>query len=277
MKDIKNPLKTNVLLSLLVALFGGLLALIPALFLDTGIYQFYFNYFGCLFGAGGLIFAGMYAMRIGRFTRFAARDEGADRIRWDYDDAYYESYVNELNRLQRKMSYKRFGIMILVVIAIAVILYFLMGDDVRYLGLFIMVFVVVLALIMMMVVPLITRQKELVRPYRTIIDEDGAYILGRFHSWEKAEARVREYHDDHGTYRVLAINYESFGITGKNYREWDALIPDQNNPEYLKEAKLMANRINKRSKHVKPKEKQGDPLDRLFEKMLAKNEDDPKK
>lgn len=100
MNDIQNPLKLNIILSLVASVLGVLVVFVPGMVADIGPYQFYCNYFGIILIAGGIIFALFYFKRYKAFENFIKSD--AEKIRWEYDDALYESFIGELNAIQKK-------------------------------------------------------------------------------------------------------------------------------------------------------------------------------
>jgi hypothetical protein len=111
----------------------------------------------------------------------------------------------------------------------------------------------------------------MVKPYITIIGLDEAYIMGRFHKWTKARAKIKNYDNGSQTYKVLAINYEAMTRNGKMFQEWTAVIPDPKNQEMLLEAKRWVNRINKLSDENEEKKKnQKSWLEKQFQKMTGK-------
>ncbi|MEG0075681.1 MAG: hypothetical protein RR310_06405 [Eubacterium sp.] len=274
MKDIKNPLKTNIFLALMVSLLGVMLVFIPGMIVDLGAYQFYCNYFGIVMIVGGIIFAIFYYTKYNQFKKFVESDK--EKIRWDYEDEFYQDFVGELNNLQKKASKKKFFILLAVILALSVLLYFMLGTDMKMLSLVFGVFFTLISIIFVLIVPQTFRFKAVEKPYCSIISEDEAYIMGRYHSWKRANAKIKEHDNGHQIYKVLAINYESVTVNGKLYREWNALMPNQDE-ETLKQTKMISSKINKRTKVINSQGKEKDILERLFDKMLGRNKDTKEK
>lgn len=75
MNDIQNPLKLNIILSLVASVLGVLVVFVPGMVADIGPYQFYCNYFGIILIAGGILFAVFYFKRYKAFESFMKSDE----------------------------------------------------------------------------------------------------------------------------------------------------------------------------------------------------------
>jgi signal transduction histidine kinase len=273
MEELKNPLKINMTASLIGALAGVCLILVPMLITAISLYQFYFVYFGIIviiFALGMFMF---YRKRSRQFTEFIARKD--QLLNWEYEEVQYTEFIGELNQLQRASNKKRIGILLLIIVAVSVVLFFLLSDDVRWLSVVFFGFFAVTSLLVTIVLPESFKYRAMIKPYITIIGQDEAYIMGRFHKWTKARAKIKNYDNGSQIYKVLAINYEAITRNGKMFQEWTAVIPDPKNQEMLLEAKRWVNRINKLSdENEAQKKEQKSWLERQFQKMTGKSKKD---
>ena len=269
MNDIQNPLKLNIILSLVASILGILVVFVPGMVADIGPYQFYCNYFGIILIAGGILFALFYFKRYKAFESFMKSDE--EKICWEYDDALYESFIGELNAIQKKASKQNFFILLAIIVVLSVILFIMLGEESKMLAVAFGMFFAVTAVVFVLIAPNSFRLRATNKPYCSIIGVDQAYMMGRYHSWNRARAKVKEHDNGQHVYRVLAINYEAMTVNGKLFREWNALMPNENS-ETIQIAKGMANKINRRTKEFEGKGKKKDILERLFDKMLGRSD-----
>lgn len=270
MNDIQNPLKLNIIFSVVVAVLGVLVVFVPGMVADIGRYQFYCNYFGIImfiFGAG---FAIYYFKNYKNFNQFIQNDE--KKIRWDYDDALYQGFMGELNSIQAKADKKKYYMLLGVIVVLSVVLYIMLPQESKMMGISFGVFFLILATAFVLVLPYSFRIRSGSKPYCSIVTEDQALIMGRYHHWTNAKAKVKEHDNGQRVYRVLAINYESFTSNGKMFKEWNALLPDES-PETIQNAKNMANKINRRTKDIANQGKKKDILERAFDKMLNRKDE----
>lgn len=131
----------------------------------------------CSICRGGIIFALFYFKRYKAFENFIKSD--AEKIRWEYDDALYESFIGELNAIQKKASKKKFFILLAIIIVLSVILFFLLSEESKMLAVAFGVFFAVTAVIFVLIAPNSFRLRATNKPYCSIISEDQAYMMGR--------------------------------------------------------------------------------------------------
>ncbi|WKY43791.1 hypothetical protein Q5O14_14300 [Eubacteriaceae bacterium ES2] len=269
MEEFKNPLKINMTVSLIGVLAGVCLILVPMLITAISLYRFYFVYFGIIviiFALGMFMF---YRKRSRQFTEFLERRD--QLLNWEYDEKQYTEFIGDLNQMQRASNKKRIGILLLIIVAVSVLLFFLLSADMRWLSFVFFGFFAITSLLVTIVFPESFKYRAMIKPYVAIIGSDEAYIMGRFHKWTKARAKIKSYDNGSQTYKVLAINYEAMTRNGKMFQEWTAVIPDPKNSEMLLEAKRWVNRINKLSDENETKKKeQKSWLERQFQKMTGK-------
>ncbi len=268
--EIKNPLKFNIICSLAAVVVGILLLLVPRLMLDLGAYQFYTTYFGVVFLIGGLGFAWYFNKQSNHFKAFIANLD--DKLIWKYEDSLYEGFIGELIAIQKKRDNRKFYILIALVVVLTALLYFLSAPEIRYFAFIFGGFLLLAIVLFVWIFPNAFRTRANVRPYITILGEGEAYIMGRYHHWKLAKAKVKSHDNGHDVYRVLAINYQGMTVNGRMYREWNALLPNESK-ETVQEAKAMAEKINKRTKVFESQGKDKDLLERLFNKMLGRSDD----
>lgn len=270
MKDIQNPLKLNIIFSVVVAVLGVLVVFVPGLVADIGRYQFYCNYFGIIMIAFGIGFTFYYVKGYKDFDRFMAED--AEKIRWDYDETLYKGFVGELNAIQAKADKKKYYMLLAIVVVLSVALYVMLPQESKMMGIVFGIFFFVLATIFVMVLPYSFRLRSDSKPYCSVVSDGQAFIMGRYHHWTKAKAKVKEHDNGYRIYRVLSINYESMTSNGKMFREWNALLPDEST-DTIQAAKNMANKINRRTKNIASQGKKKDILERTFDKMMNRKDE----
>ncbi|MDO4288691.1 MAG: hypothetical protein Q4C55_05835 [Eubacterium sp.] len=268
MSDIKNPLKFNFICALVLAVLGVLVIFVPGRVADIGAYQFYCTYFGIIMLAGGLGFAVYFHLQSKKFAAFISDLEG--KLVWKYDDAYYEGFVGELNAIQKKRDNKKFYILIAAVVVLTALLYFMSAPEARYFAFIFGGFLLLAIVLFVWVFPNAYRTRAGVKPYVTIVGEGEAYIMGRYHHWKLAKAKLKNHDNGRQIYRVLAINYQGMTVNGKMYREWNALMPKEDQ-EHIQAAKAMADKINKRTKGFENQGANKDFLERIFDKMLGRD------
>ena len=273
MKQAKNPLLFNTLIALVVAAIGILLAIVPRWMLNLN--NFYFLYIGCVCAIGGLAFTVYFLVRSAQFKQFIANNcDNADALVWEYTDELYGTFIKEENR-QQKDTLKRLALLIAVIVVFGIIVYFIGTNSAQQMSIILLVFAIIVVSLIMFIAPSINRMREGAKPYGSVITDKEAYVQGRYHTWKQAEAHIREYDNGYHIYRVLAVRYENKGLTGKTFNDFIALLPDEKDPNVLKEAKAMADKINKSGKQKKTNDKnEGDALDRLFIKMMGRKDDE---
>jgi hypothetical protein len=148
----------------------------------------------------------------------------------------------------------------------------MLSEGMKWLGFVFFAFFATLSVLFTLILPQSFKYKALVKPYVTIIQEDGAYIMGRFHRWSKAQAKLKNYDNGEKMYKVLAINYEALTRNGRLFQEWTAVIPNPDDSSMIAEAKTWVSRINKftRLQEKKMGERKS-RSEQLFEKLVGKN------
>lgn len=243
MLEIKNPEKQNVMLALIVAALGVVTIFVPFIIKTLAIYQFYFSYAGVVIIVFSIGYSIYFYRRYRQFERFIAKKD--ESLVWEYDEDQYVAFIKELNEIQKNSEKKKIWILLGIELIISILLFFLLSEGSKWLGIVFFVFFGTLSILFTLVLPQSFKYKAMVKPYVTIINDDSAYIMGRFHKWTKAKAKLKNY--DNGTvmYKVLAINYEALTRNGRLFQEWTAVIPNPDDAEIIAEAKRWVSRINK--------------------------------
>lgn len=272
MGEIKNPEKQNIMFALGSAVIGFILMFVPYGIGVLRAYHFYFVYFGIVIIGFGLAFALLYFKRYREFTAFLEKKE--ECIIFNYDEAYYLGFIGELNTIQKNASKKNVYFLLAIELVISVALFFLLDPGYKWLSGVFLIFFGCVSLVFTLIMPKSFKHKAMVKPYLSIIGEDSAYIMGRFHKWKKAKAKIKDHHNGESSYKVLAINYESMTRNGKLFQEWTALLPNPKDKESLVLAKSLVSKINKLSR-IREEEDKGKKsyLERLFYRMLGRNDD----
>ncbi|MBU4541573.1 MAG: hypothetical protein KJ774_10180 [Firmicutes bacterium] len=270
MLEIKNPEKQNIVLSLIAAVLGVVIIFIPVIIKAVEIYQFYFTYAGVVM----IIFAVGYAIYFyRRYRQFEAFMEKKDEaLIWEYDEAQYVGFIGELNKIQKNSEKKKIWILLGIELAISILLFIMLSEGVKWLGFVFFAFFATLSVLFTIILPQSFKYKALVKPYVTIIQDDSAYIMGRFHRWSKAQAKLKNYDNGEKMYKVLAINYEALTRNGKLFQEWTAVIPNPDDSNMIADAKSWVSRINKFTRlHEKKMSERKSWSEQLFDKMVGKN------
>lgn len=270
MLEIKNPEKQNIVLSLIAAVLGVVIIFIPVIIKAVEIYQFYFTYAGVVM----IIFAIGYAIYFyRRYRQFEAFMEKKDEaLIWEYDEAQYVGFIGELNKIQKNSEKKKIWILLGIELAISILLFIMLSEGVKWLGFVFFAFFATLSVLFTIILPQSFKYKALVKPYVTIIKDDSAYIMGRFHRWSKAQAKLKNYDNGEKMYKVLAINYEALTRNGKLFQEWTAVIPNPDDSNMIADAKSWVSRINKFTRlHEKKMSERKSWSEQLFDKMVGKN------
>jgi hypothetical protein len=270
MLEIKNPEKQNIVLSLIAAVLGVVIIFIPVIIKAVEIYQFYFSYAGVVM----IIFAVGYAIYFyRRYRQFEAFMEKKDEaLIWEYDETQYIGFIGELNKIQKNSEKKKIWILLGIELGISILLFIMLSEGVKWLGFVFFAFFATLSVLFTIILPQSFKYKALVKPYVTIIQEDSAYIMGRFHRWSKAQAKLKNYDNGEKMYKVLAINYEALTRNGKLFQEWTAVIPNPDDSNMIADAKNWVSRINKFTRlHEKKMSERKSWSEQLFDKMVGKN------
>jgi hypothetical protein len=276
MLEIKNPEKQNIILSLIVAVLGVVIIFVPFVIKAVGIYQFYFSYAGVVIIVFSLGYAIFFYRRYRQFEAFMEKKDEA--LIWEYDEAQYEGFIGELNEIQKNSEKKKIWILLGIELVISILLFIMLSEGTKWLGFVFFAFFATLSVLFTIILPQSFKYKALVKPYVTIIHEDSAYIMGRFHKWSKAQAKLKNYDNGEKMYKVLAINYEALTRNGKLFQEWTAVIPNPDDSKMIAEAKTWVSRINKFTRlHEKKMSERKSRSEQLFEKMIGKNKDQNKK
>lgn len=241
MLEIKNPEKQNMMLSLIVAVLGAVIIFIPFVIKAVSIYQFYFTYAGVVVIVFSLGYAIYYYRRYREFEAFMEKKDEA--LIWEYDEAQYVGFIGELNEIQKNSEKKKIWILLGIELVISVLLFIMLSEGMKWLGFVFFAFFATLSVLFTLILPQSFKYKALVKPYVTIIQEDGAYIMGRFHRWSKAQAKLKNYDNGEKMYKVLAINYEALTRNGRLFQEWTAVIPNPDDSSMIAEAKTWVSRI----------------------------------
>ncbi|MDK2941183.1 MAG: hypothetical protein PWP56_696 [Acetobacterium sp.] len=270
MLEIKNPEKQNIMLSLIVAVLGAVIIFIPFVIKAVSIYQFYFTYAGVVVIVFSLGYAIYYYRRYREFEAFMEKKDEA--LIWEYDEAQYVGFIGELNEIQKNSEKKKIWILLGIELVISILLFIMLSEGMKWLGFVFFAFFATLSVLFTLILPQSFKYKALVKPYVTIIQEDGAYIMGRFHRWSKAQAKLKNYDNGEKMYKVLAINYEALTRNGRLFQEWTAVIPNPDDSSMIAEAKTWVSRINKftRLQEKKMGERKS-RSEQLFEKLVGKN------
>lgn len=276
MLEIKNPEKQNIILSIIVAVLGVAIIFVPFVIKTVGIYQFYFTYAGVVIIVFSLGYAIFFYWRYRQFEDFMENKD--DALIWEYDEAQYEGFIGELNEIQKNSEKKKIWILLGIELVISILLVMMLSEGMKWLGFVFFAFFGVLSVLFTIILPQSFKYRALVKPYVTIIHEDSAYIMGRFHRWTKAQAKLKNYDNGEKMYKVLAINYEALTRNGKMFQEWTAVIPNPDDSSMITEAKKWVGRINKFTRiHEKKMSERKSRSEQLFEKMIGKNKDQNKK
>jgi|GEM_PF-876765 len=272
MEELKNPERQNIILALIAVVLGTMVVFVPFVIKAVAAYQFYFSYFGIIIIAFGLGFALFYYFRYKKFITFLEKKDEA--LVWEYDEDQYTSFIGELNQIQKESSKKKVWLLLGIELVISIVLVILLSPETKWLSGLFFVFFGSLSVLFTLVLPKSFKYKAMVKPYVTIIHVDSAYIMGRFHTWKKAQAKIKDYDNGDKVYKVLAINYEAHTRNGKLFQEWTAVIPDPENKEMIAKAKTWVNRINKLSREQeKITKEQKSYSERLFDRMVGKGKD----
>ena len=278
MLEIKNPEKQNIILALIVAVLGVAIIFIPFVIKAVASYQFYFTYAGVVAIVFAIGYAVFFYLRYRQFEAFLEkRDES---LVWEYDEEQYEGFIGELNKIQKNSEKEKIWILLGIELVISVLLFFMLEEGMKWFGIAFFVFFGSVSLLFTLVLPQSFKYRAMVKPYVTIINEDSAYIMGRFHKWTKAQSKIKNYDNGEKTYKVLAINYESLSRNGRLFQEWTAVIPNPEDPNAIAEAKRWAGRINKCTRlNEKKMSERKSYSERFFNRMVGKdkNEDQNKK
>lgn len=276
MLEIKNPEKQNIILSLIVAVLGVVIIFVPFVIKAVGIYQFYFTYAGVVIIVFSLGYAFFFYRRYRQFEAFMEKKDEA--LVWEYDEAQYEGFIGELNEIQKNSEKKKIWILLGIELVISILLFIMLSEGLKWLGFVFFAFFATLSVLFTLILPQSFKYKALVKPYVTIVHEDSAYIMGRFHKWSKAQAKLKNYDNGEKMYKVLAINYEALTRNGRLFQEWTAVIPNPDDSSMIAEAKTWVGRINKFTRiHEKKMSERKSRSEQLFEKMVGKNKNDNKK
>jgi len=272
MEQIINPEKQNIIFALLAAVLGIIVTLIPLVIVAVAAYQFYFAYFGIVIIVFALGFALYYYSRFKQFIAFLEKKD--DALIWEYEEEQYTTFIGELNKIQKTSSKKKVWVLLGIELVIAILLFILLPSEMKWLSVLFFAFFGIVSLMFTIYLPMSFKYKAMVKPYVTIISRDRAYIMGRFHKWTKAQAKIKNFDNGENTFKVLAINYEAMTRNGKMFREWTAVIPDPDSKEMIASAKKWVDRINKQSRdHEIYIRDRLSYSERLFNRMIGKKSD----
>ncbi|MGL4606295.1 MAG: hypothetical protein ACRCU3_02415 [Eubacteriaceae bacterium] len=272
MEGIRNPEKQKIVLSLLGSILGLMLIFVPNVITFVAAYHFYFVYFGIVIILFGLGFALFYYKRLKDFNRFLEQKD--QFLIWEYEEEHYTNFIGELNQIQKNVSKKKVWTLLGIELVITVLLFVMLEPGYKWLSVVFLIFFGTVSLIFTLVMPQSFKYRAMIKPYVSIISVDSAYIMGRFHKWSKAKAKIKDHDNGAHVHKVLAINYEAMTRNGKLFQEWTALIPNPTNKDEMLEAKAWVNKINKRSReYEEEKRNRKSYLERLFYRMLGRNED----
>ncbi len=276
MLEIKNPEKQKVVLALIAAVLGVAIIFIPFVIKAVAAYQFYFSYAGVVIIGFSIAYAIYFYWRSRQFEAFMEKKDEA--LIWEYNEAQYEGFIGELNQLQKNAEKKKIWILLGIELVISILLFIMLSEGSKWLGILFFAFFATISIIFTIVFPQSFKYKALVKPYVTIIHEDSAYIMGRFHKWTKARAKLKNYDNGEKMYKVLAINYEALTRNGRLFQEWTAVIPNPDDSKMMAEAKSWVSRINKATRlHEQKMSETKSWSEQLFDKMVGKNKDQNKK
>lgn len=276
MLEIKNPEKQNIIFALIVAVLGVAIIFVPFVIKAVGIYQFYFTYAGVVIIVFSLGYALYFYRRYRQFEAFMEKKDEA--LIWEYEEAQYEGFIGELNQIQKNAEKKKIWILLGIELVISILLFIMLSEGMKWLGFVFFAFFATLSVLFTLILPQSFKYRALIKPYVTIIHEDSAYIMGRFHRWSKAQAKLKNYDNGEKIYKVLAINYEAVTRNGKLFQEWTAVIPNPDDSSMIAEAKTWVSRINKFTRlHEKKMSERKSWSEQTFEKMIGKNKNDNKK
>ncbi|URN83529.1 hypothetical protein [Acetobacterium wieringae] len=276
MLEIKNPEKQNIIIALIVAVLGIAIIFVPFVIKAVVSYQFYFTYVGVVIIVFSLGYAIFFYRRYRQFEAFMAKKDEA--LVWEYDEAQYEGFIGELNQIQKNSEKKKIWVLLGIELVISILLVIMLSEGSKWLGFVFFGFFATMSVLFTIVFPQSFKYRALVKPYVTIIHEDSAYIMGRFHKWTKAQAKLKNYDNGEKMYKVLAINYEALTRNGKLFQEWTAVIPNPDDSKMIADAKTWVGRINKFTRlHEKQMSERKSGSEKLFEKMLGKGKNDNKK
>ncbi|AFA47886.1 YidH family protein [Acetobacterium woodii] len=270
MLEIKNPEKQNVMLALIVAALGVVTIFVPFVIKTLAIYQFYFSYAGVVIIVFSLGYSIYFYRRYRQFERFIEKKD--ESLVWEYDDDQYVAFIKELNEIQKNSEKKKIWILLGIELVISILLFLLLSEGSKWLGIVFFVFFGTLSILFTIVLPQSFKYKAMVKPYVTIINDDSAYIMGRFHKWTKAKAKLKNYDNGTMVYKVLAINYEALTRNGRLFQEWTAVIPNPDDAEMVAEAKRWISRINKKVRvNEKIMSERKSYSERLFNRITGKD------
>lgn len=278
MLEIKNPEKQNIIIALLVAVLGVAIIFIPFVITAVASYQFYFMYAGVVVIGFSIGYAVFFFLRYRQFERFLEKKDEA--LVWEYDEDQYVGFIGELNKIQKNSEKEKIWILLGIELVISVLLFFMLDPEIKWLGILFFAFFGILSLLFTLVLPQSFKYRAMIKPYVTIINEDSAYIMGRFHKWTKAQSKIKNYDNGEKIYKVLAINYEALSRNGRLFQEWTAVIPNPDDPNSIAEAKRWVGRINKCSRlNEKKMSERKSYSERFFNRMVGKdkNKDENKK
>lgn len=270
MLEIKNPEKPNIIIALIVAVFGIAIIFVPFVITAIASYQFYFTYAGVVIIAFSIGYAIFFYRRYRQFETFMEKSD--ESLVWEYDEEQYVGFIGELNKIQKNTEKEKIWILLGIELVISVLLFFTLEEGIKWLGIAFFVFFGTMSLLFTLVLPQSFKYRAMVKPYVTIINEDSAYIMGRFHKWKKAQSKLKNYDNGEKIYKVLAINYESLSRNGKLFQEWTAVIPNPDDPNTIAEAKRWAGRINKCSRlNEKTSSEKKSYSEQIFNRITGKN------
>jgi hypothetical protein len=272
MVKIKNPERQNFVLALIFAVLGAVIIFVPFFIVSMVSYQFYFTYVGVVVILFAIGYAVYYVWRYRQFEEFMTKTD--DALIWEYDEAHYEGFIGELNQIQKNAEKQKIWILLGIELAISVLLFIMLEENSKWLGILFFVFFGSISLLFTLFFPQSFKYRALVKPYIAIIYEDSAYIMGRFHKWTKAQAKIKNYDNGDKVYKVLAINYEALTRNGKLFQEWTAVIPDSDDQKVMTDAKKWVSRINKCTRlNEKALAGKKSFSERLFNRLVGKSED----
>ena len=269
MEEIKNPLKQKIALTYIGVALGIGFILAPMVVASFKLYQFYFSYVGVviiIFAIGFFIF---FTKRSRQFLELMEKRE--ESLVWQHDEDKYLGFVGVLSDLQRKSNIKTILVFMAIITITSIALFMGLDEGIKYYSFIFFAILTVTSILFTIVFPESFKYRANVKPYVTIINNDSAYIMGRFHKWTKARAVIKNHDNGSQIYKVLAINYETFTRNGKMFQEWTAMIPEPKNKEMMAQAKRWVGRINKCSRDREEERKLKKTWsEKLFDKMMGK-------
>lgn len=269
-KQIKNPFIFTYGVATL-SLLAGLVLLLMGLF-SSGLMQIYYY----IFAAAGAVYAVTeFYFTIKKnlaFNKFIKRKQY--RIIWIYSDEKYEDFYNGIKNSNDSSSKRNLLFVVILMAIMMVLLYFSMEEGMRITAIPFGLICIGVVLITGFFFPWTYLYDARRKPYISLIDDDGAYALGRFYTWEKAHVKFGVLNKSYGIDATeMRITYQEPSLFGKKTPTFQVLIP--NNEQYtLQYARRVGKRINQTRKLLnETSQTKDDFMDKAFRKMLGQGEE----